>query len=105
MRKAIARGKTPQDYAHFTEFKFGGGHVLFFYSRLHFVCDRYTQIYREMIRRGYNPNRQTIVDLDIPGDWYGRWTPTEADIQLSRERLNTRLLSMGVSPLTLAEVM
>ncbi|AKE44740.1 endonuclease V N-glycosylase UV repair enzyme [Sinorhizobium phage phiM9] len=94
--KLVLKGRTPQHYAHFKEYRFGHGHVSFFYTRLNFLQTRFSLLVHELISRGVNVNRYSIVNSEIPFEWYGVWTPTQQDIDLSRSRINERLEQMGV---------
>jgi deoxyribonuclease (pyrimidine dimer) len=97
VRKAVEKNKSPSDYSHLTEFRFGAGHVTFFYTRLNFLQTRFSLLVHELLSRNYKINRFEIVDRSIPKEWYGIWFPLEADIELSRQRLLTRLEQMGVT--------
>ncbi|QIG73809.1 endonuclease V N-glycosylase UV repair enzyme [Rhizobium phage RHph_N34] len=94
VRKAIERGRQPSDYAHLTEYRMGPGHVTFFYTRLNFLQTRFSLLVNELYRRNVKINRLTLVDHNIPIEWYGVWTPTQTDIEISRQRINNRLLTM-----------
>lgn len=95
VKKKVDKGKTPSDYSHLTEFRFGAGHVTFFYTRLEFLSVRYRILVHEMVKRNFNVKRLSVINPDIPIEWYGMWTPTDRDIELSRDRINERLKQMG----------
>ncbi|QIG67968.1 bifunctional endonuclease V/N-glycosylase UV enzyme protein [Rhizobium phage RHph_Y68] len=94
VRKAIERGRQPSDYAHLTEYRMGSGHVTFFYTRLDFLQVRFSLLVNELLSRGIKINRYNLVDYVIPKEWYGIWTPSDAEIEISRQRINSRLLTM-----------
>jgi deoxyribonuclease (pyrimidine dimer) len=94
VRKAIERDRKPSDYVHLTEYRMGSGHVTFFYTRLNFLQTRFALLVNELLARNININRYAISDPAIPYEWYGVWSPSAADIELSRQRINSRLLTM-----------
>ncbi|QIG69599.1 bifunctional endonuclease V/N-glycosylase UV enzyme protein [Rhizobium phage RHph_I46] len=94
VRKAIERGRQPSDYAHLTEYRMGPGHVTFFYTRLHFLEQRFKLLISELFRRNVRINRVHLSDYHVPIEWFGTWTPSDAEIEISRQRINNRLLTM-----------
>lgn len=99
VRKAIASGKTPSDFSHVDSYRLGPGHVIFFYTRLGFLVDRFGKLVLEMIDRGNRPTKISVFDDSIPYEWYGNYIPTEDAIDLSRSRLIERVNQMTVKEL------
>jgi deoxyribonuclease (pyrimidine dimer) len=73
------------------QYTLGAGHVKFFYKRLTFCTQRFYQLRREMLRRGYN------VSYDAPPltgivekDWWGHWVPDGVAMQTNRARIAER---------------
>lgn len=91
-RKAAARGYQASDGP--SVYTLGKGHVLFFYTRLHYLAQRQQQLVDEMLRRGYQPsftNSLSILHADIPTYMWNDWKPDEAALAINRQRLAERL--------------
>jgi len=73
------------------QFTLGKGHVKFFYTRLKYLHDRYNELYRECVERGYNVSDFSSAFHDLPGDLYNDYKPTKADSELVRQRISERL--------------
>lgn len=71
----------------------GKGHVTFFYNKIKFVIQRYETLCNEVRRRDFNCNQILSEDLlkDMPPHLINMFTPTEAEIQISRARIEDRL--------------
>jgi len=72
------------------QYVLGTGHVKFFYNKLHYLTDRYTELTNELLEREYNINPKNLVLLDIP-KWNNSWEPTEEDMNLNRARIKDRM--------------
>lgn len=75
----------------------GKGHVIFFYSKLKWLSDRYSQLIDEMKRRGYSPsfnNNFPNKFNHLPNNYWGVWVPTDIDKKINRDRINLRLSQM-----------
>lgn len=80
-------------------YRFGLGHKTFFYDKLFWLLGRHHLLVNEMHLRGY---QATIIDVPgkfvhLENHWFGHWHPTDAEIELSRERINQRVLELGLS--------
>lgn len=75
------------------EYTLGTGHVLFFYNKLDFILNRYKNLTKEMISRGYNPNPVPEEELTqkIDKKMFGTYQPTEIAIKLNKDRINERM--------------
>lgn len=72
------------------------GHVTFFYDKGLFLRKRYIQICKELVERGVNFNQNAQLDenhvfqsLDL--DFNKDFIPTAIEIEISKERIYTRL--------------
>lgn len=75
-----------------SEYTLGTGHVLFFYDKLLFICNRYEELCQEMKRRGYNPNqipRDSLMDKISP-KMYNDYQVTEEALRINRQRILER---------------
>lgn len=97
VRKAKARGinkynihtklKVPEHYT------MGTGHVLFFYTRLGYVADRYEGLVKEAKLRNFKVNqiaRESLLE-GIDSFWIGDYAPTPEAIEINRKRIEERL--------------
>ena len=74
------------------EYTLGTGHVLFFYDKLLFICNRYEELCQEMKLRGYNPNqipRDSLMDKISPM-MYNDYQVTEEALRINRKRILER---------------
>lgn len=74
-------------------FRLGAGHVKFFYDKLGYLLNRYKEIYNECTRRGFNVQDYSSAWDGVPEELMGDYTPTEADKELIRERIQSKLQS------------
>lgn len=100
VKKAIARGMTPEDFVPFNEYTLGAGHVKFFYTRLKWLAERQASLVEEMLRRKMRPNYVNFDELfsGIRRPWFGDWVPDERALQVNRERLAERLEELKRKP-------
>jgi len=93
IKKRIAKGQSPSDIKAPSEYTLGTGHVLFFYTRVKFLVDRYHALAEEMLQRGYSPNLEMFndiiddVELSIPREWWGDYIPTQEAIDMNIARM------------------
>ena len=71
-------------------FKLGEGHVKFFYNKLGYLQQRYTQIYNEAKRRGFNVTNYLGAFNGCPDELYGDYEPTTTDIEIVKQRIIER---------------
>ena len=71
----------------------GTGHMKFFTDKLGWCVQRQKLLVFEMRRRGYQPNFDDTESLlqGIPEAFYGSWSPTSQDLEISWARIRERL--------------
>lgn len=74
-----------------TTFRLGTGHVAFFYNKLKYLKDRYEDIYKECVKRGYNVQYYGDAWDGVPTHLMNDYTPTQEDERIIRERINEKL--------------
>jgi len=96
LKKTIDSGVDHISMTH--NFKMGGGHELFFVDKGAFTLDRYRRLHKECIRRGFNEsNYEHAWDIYRKEDM--KWHDfTEAENDLVRERIRTRLVDSRQTP-------
>lgn len=80
------------------EYVLGAGHVTFFYDKLLFLANRFTDLVKEMQRRGYKPTIDAFAMWghhpqnggSMPLTLFNDYTPTPKALALNRERLKQR---------------
>ena len=95
VRNRAAKGHTPQTMIKEipTSYTLGKGHVKFFYDKIAYAVQRYTDLCNEMLERGYNPNLEMFNDIidscesSIPSCWWNDYTPTPEAIALNIQRM------------------
>lgn len=78
------------------QYTLGTGHVLFFYTRLMFVTERYYALCKEAISRGYNVNPidENSLTQGIDKWWFGDYDVTQEAIEENKTRIAERLEQM-----------
>lgn len=68
------------------EFTLGTGHVKFFYNKLKYVHERYLELYKECISRGFDVTNFEDAFSNMPPDLYQPYVekPTDREITLGR---------------------
>jgi deoxyribonuclease (pyrimidine dimer) len=97
--KALARSlrtQTPDAVAKKIPEKFtlNAGHVLFFYDKGGYLRKRYQELTEELVKRGYNFNRDAEFDPDgvmIAERWNGDYAPTEEAYAIIRARIAEKI--------------
>jgi len=64
-------------------FRFGEGHLRFFYNKLGYLHNRYWSIYTECKRRGYNITCKEEAFQNLPTPLMGDYTPSLTDRNLT----------------------
>tara|TARA_R110002020_G_scaffold157161_2_gene339671 strand:- start:297 stop:656 length:360 start_codon:yes stop_codon:yes gene_type:complete len=72
-------------------FKLGSGHVKFFYNKLLYLKNRYTSLYCECKKRGFNVQNYINAWDNIPKELMNDYQPTDFDREIIRERINEKL--------------
>ena len=83
------------------EYKLGTNHCVFFYDKLQYITERYNALCNEMVNRGYTCNRVAKHELEqgIDRSLFWNYKPTEAAIELNRDRINLRLAESAAKKL------
>lgn len=71
-------------------YKMSKGHVLFFYDKGLFLQKRTEELYQECIKRGFNVQYKAYKPH--PKGLNNDWTPSEKDIEVSKQRIKEKLL-------------
>lgn len=74
-----------------SEFSLGKGHVSFFYNKLSYLRERYRDLYKECINRGFNVQNYEASWEDVPPELMNGYVPTEKDVRIITERIAERL--------------
>ena len=86
----IAKGKYNMDGIP-DRFKLGTGHVKFFYNKLLYLKNRYTSLYNECIKRGFNVQNYIEAWSNLPEELMNDYNVKANDIRIIRERINEKL--------------
>jgi deoxyribonuclease (pyrimidine dimer) len=75
-----------------SEFRMGKGHVKFFYNKQKYLLNRYVELHRECLCRGFNVQNYTQAFLQhLNTQHWGDTQDTAEMTQLVAQRINTRL--------------
>ena len=77
-----------------TEYTLGAGHVKFFYNKIDYIYERFTQLVLEMKRRGFKPQYDELPQYIFHLSLWNGWTPTAEAQRINRERIAERLKTM-----------
>ena len=88
----IAKGKYNMDGIP-DKFKLGTGHVKFFYNKLLYLKNRYTSLYNECIKRGFNVQNYIDAWDNVPQKLMNDYKVENNDIRIIRERINERTIN------------
>lgn len=88
---AQERGLSASDFAEHDTYRLGPGHVKFFYTRLGWVAERFSQLRAEMLARGYKASYETPPRFDLRPEWFGDWSPDEHAIAINKKRIAERI--------------
>jgi hypothetical protein len=72
-------------------FTLGVGHVKFFYNKLNYLKQRYEELFRECILRGYNVTYYGDCFNDLPNELMNDYIVTEEAKNLIEERIFQKL--------------
>lgn len=77
-------------------FTLGTGHVKFFYCRLGYLSQRYSSLFNECQRRGFQvTDKSTAFSLtDATRDLFGEYTETQEDRRILLERIHSKGFSL-----------
>ena len=86
----IAKGKYNMDGIP-EKFKLGPGHVKFFYNKLLYLKNRYIELYKECIKRGFNVQNYIDAWNNVPEDLMNDYKVEANDIKIIKERIKEKL--------------
>ena len=72
------------------KFKLGTGHVKFFYNKLLYLKNRYTSLYNECIKRGFNVQNYINAWDNVPQDLMNDYKVKDNDIKIIKQRIYER---------------
>lgn len=92
LRTSLSRKSKPFSMSEISnEYILGTGHVKFFFDKMQYLEQRFTQLTTEMIRRGYNPNfTDASIFRNCPVEFYNQYEPTPEAIALNIGRIKER---------------
>ena len=85
----IAKGKYNMEVIP-DKFKLGTGHVKFFYNKLLYLKNRYTSLYNECIKRGFNVQNYIGAWDNVPQELMNDYTVEANDIIIIKKRIHER---------------
>ena len=86
----ISKGKYNMDNIP-DKFKLGIGHVKFFYNKLLYLKNRYTNLYEECMKRGFNVQNYSNAWDNVPKTLMNDYIPTNRDRKIIKERIKHKL--------------
>ena len=72
------------------KFKLGTGHVKFFYNKLLYLKNRYTSLYNECIKRGFNVQNYISAWDNVPQELMNDYKVEDNDIKIIKQRIYER---------------
>ena len=72
------------------KFKLGTGHVKFFYNKLLYLKNRYTSLYNECIKRGFNVQNYIGAWDNVPQELMNDYKVEPNDIVIIKKRIDER---------------
>ncbi len=72
------------------KFKLGTGHVKFFYNKLLYLKNRYTSLYNECIKRGFNVQNYISAWDNVPQELMNDYEVEANDIIIIKKRIDER---------------
>lgn len=102
--KRLAEGKEIILHDQPEQFKLGDGHEKFFYTRIKYLHERWKEIHKECLERGFDMTDYTGAFTQVPDEYYNDWHP---DYDVVRpvvvERVNRQIDRMIREPLYFSE--
>lgn len=91
----IASGKAKLDLKKIPpSYVLGTGHVCFFYDKLQFLLDRYTELHSECLERGFNVSWKFPLRESLPPMLFGIYAPSVNDKLKNIDRILERAREM-----------
>jgi len=73
-----------------SNFTLNTGHVYFFYNKGLYLHKRFDLVKTEVIRRGFNADKEFPKDI-WPVELYNDWQPDDEAFRIIRERINSKI--------------
>lgn len=73
-----------------SEYRLGTGHVKFFYNKVQYLFNRYKQLHREGLARGFNI-KSIWPEQEFPSHLCQDYVPTDNALTTNRERISIRM--------------
>ena len=86
----ISKGKYNMDNIP-DKFKLGVGHGKFLYNKLLYLKNRYTNLYEECMKRGFNVQNYSNAWDNVPKTLMNDYVPTNRDRKIIKERIKHKL--------------
>jgi deoxyribonuclease (pyrimidine dimer) len=90
LRKTLSSKNGLQIHRIPEEFTLNTGHVYFFYDKGLYLCNRFNSLKQEMTNRGFNTSKEFPKGA-WSEDLLGNWAPKEADYEIIKERILSRI--------------
>jgi len=82
------------------QFTLGTGHVRFLYTRQAYLLERYKQLHKECLARGFNVQDYSSAWDNLPKAFMNQYIPTKNDIFIVTQRIEERLKTMKNTKIT-----
>ena len=95
VKKLQEKNKSPCEIDINDKYILGAGHCKFFYNKLEWLCNRYSCIFDELMKRGFNLDTELYHSImndakKIDTIWFNNYNPSPEDIYLNMARICKR---------------
>lgn len=102
--KRLAEGKEIILHDQPKHFKLGTGHEKFFYTRIKYLHQRWQELHKECLERGFNMTDYSDAFISVPDEYYNDWIPDYDVVRpILVERVNQQIDRMKGQPLYYSE--
>ena len=89
--KSLSRKTKPFELSEIPpEYVLGKGHVKFFYDKMGYLKNRFEQLVKEMLNRGYKPSYADSTIFDTDSKYMKNYEPTKEALAINRQRIKER---------------
>lgn len=74
------------------KYTMGTGHVKFFYDKLKYLSNRYQDLHKECIKRGFNVEDYSDCFQDVPQELDNNYSPDDDAFSENKQRLDNKYL-------------